>query len=471
MLTIPLTGGSSSSSEQPPLYEQIYRYIRGEIEAGRLAAGEKLPSKRALSAHLKVSQNTVETAYEQLTAEGYLLARPRSGYYVQRLEAPPRAVQTQPPALPPDTPDIPKPAFDFHTGGVDTDHFPFSVWAKLTREILCEDSRRLLQAVHPQGDPTLRAEIARYLREYRGILASPEQIVVGAGSEYLLGLAIQLIGREKRYAVENPGYPKTRRILEGGGAAVVPVELDEDGLRVDRLRRSGAAVVHVTPSHHFPLGTVMPVRRRAELLRWALEEDGRYILEDDYDSEFRFSGRPIPALQGLDTADRVIYFNTFAKTLAPSLRIGYMVLPAPLLAVYRRDFLFYSSTVPSFEQHVLRRFLQEGYFERHLSRMRNRYKAQRDALLGEFARRDPSGKLRILGQESGLHLLLRVRGLEEAAMVASAEAEGVRVYGLSAYYQAGTVPAREGGAVLGYAGFPPSSMEEAVARLAKAWAL
>ena len=465
---------------ETPLYEQLYRYIRGEIETGRLAAGEKLPSKRALCAHLKISQNTVETAYEQLTAEGYLLARPRSGYYVQRMEAPLRpatpfspsavsSVQEEAPSAETASP----PLYDFRTNAVDTDHFPFSVWARLTREILCEDSRGLLRAVHPQGDPALRAEIARYLRDYRGILASPEQIVVGAGSEYLLGLAIQLLGRNRRYAVENPGYPKTRRIFEGGGAEVVPIRLDEDGLRVDGLRRSGADIVHVTPSHHFPLGTVMPVRRRMELLRWAEEAEGRFILEDDYDSEFRFAGRPIPALQGLDRNGRVVYFNTFAKTLAPSLRIGYMVLPEPLLALYQRDFLFYSSTVPSFEQHVLRRFLQDGYFERHLSRMRNRYKEKRDRLLEALARHDPGNAVRIRGAEAGLHLLLQLEGRAEPALTAAAEQAGVRVYGLSGYYapDGAPPPGGMGGVVLGYAGFPPEQIEEAVALLAAAWGL
>ena len=465
---------------ETPLYEQLYRYIRGEIETGRLAAGEKLPSKRALCAHLKISQNTVETAYEQLTAEGYLLARPRSGYYVQRMEAPLRpatpfspsavsSVQEEAPSAETASP----PLYDFRTNAVDTDHFPFSVWARLTREILCEDSRGLLRAVHPQGDPALRAEIARYLRDYRGILASPEQIVVGAGSEYLLGLAIHLLGRNRRYAVENPGYPKTRRIFEGGGAEVVPIRLDEDGLRVDGLRRSGADIVHVTPSHHFPLGTVMPVRRRMELLRWAEEAEGRFILEDDYDSEFRFAGRPIPALQGLDRNGRVVYFNTFAKTLAPSLRIGYMVLPEPLLALYQRDFLFYSSTVPSFEQHVLRRFLQDGYFERHLSRMRNRYKEKRDRLLEALARHDPGNAVRIRGAEAGLHLLLQLEGRDEPALTAAAEQAGVRVYGLSGYYapDGAPPPGGMGGVVLGYAGFPPEQIEEAVALLAAAWGL
>lgn len=471
MLTCPL-----DSRSPVPLYEQLYGYIKTEILNGHLCAREKLPSKRALCAHLKVSQNTVETAYAQLTAEGYVLSRPKSGYYVQELVSP---LLAEPPktgsrdALPPRAAETPTvlPRYDFRTNEVDTGCFPFSVWAKLSRETLCEDSRRLLEAIDPQGDEGLRAEIARYLRDFRGIETFPDRIVVGAGSEYLLGLTVQLLGREKRYAVENPGYPKIHKILGGNGAGTVPIALDENGIRPDSLRASGAEIVHVTPSHHFPLGIVMPVARRQQLLRWAAEADGRYILEDDYDSEFRFSGRPIPALQGLDRSGRVIYFNTFAKSLAPSLRIGYMVLPAPLLADYRERFRFYSSTVPSFEQITLKRFLREGYFERHLSRMRNVYKTRRDRLLEEIARRNRGGRITVSGQDSGLHLLLRVdNGMSEEQLMEAALGAGVRVYGLSGYC---AEPADVAGprVVLGYAGFPPEDIADAVACLANAWNL
>lgn len=470
MLTCTLDSRSST-----PLYEQLYLYIKEEIMNGHLRAKEKLPSKRTLCAHLKVSQNTVETAYAQLTAEGYVFSKPKSGYYVQTMGSP-LIAEPHPAAFCGSTSQakaMPKPSalprYDFRTNEVDTDRFPFSAWAKLSRETLCEDSRHLLEAIDPQGDEGLRAEIARYLHDFRGIEASPDRIIVGAGSEYLLGLAVQLLGREKLYAVENPGYLKIRKILGGNGAKTVSIPLDENGIRPDKLIDSGAEIVHVTPSHHFPLGIIMPAARRQQLLHWAAEADGRFILEDDYDSEFRFSGRPIPALQGLDRSGRVIYFNTFAKSLAPSLRIGYMVLPVPLLEIYLRDFRFYSSTVPSFEQITLRRFLHDGYFERHLSRMRNVYKAQRDRLLQEIGRYNRSRKITVSGQDTGLHLLLRVEnGMSETQLVASALAAGVKVYGLSGYC---SEPADVSGShiVLGYAGFPPDDIADAVARLAKAW--
>ena len=469
MLT-PVIDGESSL----PLYEQLYRYIREEITTGRLAAYEKLPGKRTLAAHLRISQSTVETAYAQLTAEGYLIARPRSGYYVPPLEASlgPPAERDAPAAVSSPSPEADAPLFDFSTGEVDTTGFPFATWARLTREVLGEDSRELLRASPPQGDEALRREIARHLRAFRGIVASPEQILVGAGSEYLLGLAVQLLGRDASYAVENPGYPKIRRILQANGAPVEPVGMDRDGLRLDALQSSGARAVHITPSHHFPLGGVTPVSRRLRLLRWAEERPDRYILEDDYDSEFRFAGRPIPALQGLDRGGRVLYFNTFAKSLAPSLRIGYLVLPPALLERYRRELNFYASTVPRFEQQVLRRFLQDGHFERHLNRMRLRYKARRDALLAALERHDPLHRIAVSGQDTGLHLLLQVEdGWREDELVASAREQGVRVYGLSGYYGAPEQCAVKSAVVLGYAGVPPERMEEAVSRLSRAWNL
>ncbi len=314
------------SSQRRPLYEQLYRYIRGEIEAGRLAAGERLPSKRALAAHLKISVVTVEGAYGQLLAEGYLRSEPKRGFFVQAVQeehrspAPARTLSV--PAPP--TPALP---YDFSTSAVDIALFPFATWAKLMREVLSEQAAPLLASPHPQGLPALRRAIAEHLYRFRGIRADAEQIVVGAGSETLIGLLVQLLGREGGYGVENPGYTKTQRILTSCGAAVRPLPLDGQGLRVDALEEAGVRVVHVTPSHHYPLGIIMPVARRQALLRWAEAAPDRYILEDDYDSEFRFSGRPIPALQSLDGGERVVYLNTFAKSLAPSLRISYMVLP------------------------------------------------------------------------------------------------------------------------------------------------
>ncbi len=453
-----------------PLYEQLYRHIRGEIEAGRLSAGERLPSKRALAAHLKVSVVTVEGAYSQLLAEGYLHSAPKRGFFVEAFEhrSPP---ETAPPAaIPP--PAAARPAFpyDFSTNAVDTALFPFSTWAKLMREVLTSRAAELLSAAHPQGVPELRRAIAQHLYRFRGIRADPEQIVVGAGSQYLIGLLVQLLGREGLYGVEDPGYTKTCRVLTGSGAQVRPLPLDAQGLRVDTLAAAKVRVVHVTPSHHFPLGIIMPAVRRGALLGWAMDAPGRYILEDDYDSEFRFSGLPIPALQSLDRGERVVYVNTFAKSLAPSLRVSYMVLPPHLLERWRREFWFYSSTVPSFEQYALALFMERGHFERHIARARAQYKARREALLA--AARD-TGLLEagsFAGGAAGLHLLLWMcLGYSETELVRRAAEAGVGVAPLSACDLSPAPPERPPALILGYTRTAAEDMAPALLRLKQAW--
>ena len=463
MLTPILDSGAAM-----PLYEQLYRHIRREIEAGRLAAGERLPSKRALAAHLKISVVTVEGAYSQLLAEGYLQSQPKRGFYVQAVQAAPAGGAA---ALPPPE-ETPQPAFryNFSTSAVDTALFPFATWAKLMREVLSQPEDTLLDSPHPQGVPELREAIAAHLYRFRGIRADPAQIVVGAGSEVLISLLVQLLGTQDRYGVEDPGYTKTHRILTSCGAAVAPIPLDDQGLMVDQLDGQGVRVVHVTPSHHFPLGIIMPAARRQALLRWAADRPGRYILEDDYDSEFRFSGRPIPALQSLDGGERVIYLNTFAKSLAPSLRISYMVLPPHLLERWRREFWFYSSTVPSFEQYALARFMDRGHFERHLNRTRTRYKARREALLA--AARD-TGLTRVgsfAGGDAGLHLLLRLnRGWDETQLAARAAEVGVGVSPLSICELTPPPARRPPALILGYTRVAAQDMAPALALLKSAW--
>jgi len=424
------------NNKKQPLYQQLYSFIRQEIEDGKIIPGEKLPSKRRLAAHLKISQNTVETAYNQLCAEGYLCSVPKSGFYAENIgigsvfgdknNKDIQEISLQENNEPYD--------IDFRTNIVDTAHFPFSIWAKLTRETLTLDKRYLLESTPPQGDEELRTEIAAYLHAYRGIEANAEQIIVGAGSEYLLGIIIQLLGKNKLYALENPGYAKIAKILQAQQANISFIPLDDDGMQIEYLRSSGADIAHVTPSHHFPLGIVYPVSRRRELLSWADEKEERYIIEDDYDSEFRYIGRPIPALGSLDRNGRVIYMNTFAKTLAPSLRISYMVLPPKILQLYKENLLFYSSTVPIFDQHILRRFMAEGYLERHLARMRNLYKSRRNIFLEEIEKSSLAHIIKVRGTECGMHLLIGVEGCTEKALTDAALKAGLKVYGLSSYY-------------------------------------
>lgn len=453
-----------------PLYEQLYRAVRADIMSGVLAGGERLPSKRQLAANLRVSQITVETAYGQLLAEGYIASEPRRGYFVQPQLAVPAQAQSAPvvPSVQPTAADDGC-RYDFRTNIVDNGCFPFSTWARLSRSVLSEYSDRLLRATDPCGAPELRQQIARYLRDFRGINISPDNILVGAGSEYLMQLVIQLLGRDRVYGLENPGYRKLYQIFAATGTAVKPLPLDKNGLRADELAKSDASVVYLTPSHHFPLGTVMPVQRRLEILRWASAAPDRYIIEDDYDSEFRYASRPIPALGELDRAGRVVYVNTFAKSLAPGLRIGYLVLPDALMARYRERFSLYSSTVPSFDQHTLAAFLRTGAFERHISRSRKVYQARRDALLAALARELADLPHEVSRSEAGLHLLLHMRnGMRERELIERAAAVGVRVYGLSAYYTPPVTPPRAT-LVLGYAGLTEDKIDAACVLLRQAW--
>ena len=338
-----------------PLYRQLYRHIVEEIASGGLAAGEKLPSKAPPAADLRVSVSTVETAYQMLVAEGYIAARAKSGFTVcriEKLDAPVRPA----PAAPPEPP-AKRWAYDL-ARAVDTALFPFKTWARIQRETVTAHPE-LLNHGSRQGDASLRAAIAKYLHAYRGVVCAPEQIVVGAGIEYLVGLLARLFCAST-FAVENPGYPRTAQVLRNNGVRTVFVPVDGDGMTLDALQAGGAQLAYVTPSHQFPTGATMPIARRTELLRWAGAAPGRYVVEDDYDSEFRYDTRPIPSLQGLDQAGRVIYVSTFSKSMAPSMRIGYMVLPVPVLEMYRAEYGVYSSTVSRFEQQTLCRFMEEG---------------------------------------------------------------------------------------------------------------
>lgn len=459
-----------NSGDPHPLYEQLYRYLRQEIETGRLQAGEKLPSKRQLATDTHLSVVTVETAYSQLVAEGYLRSENRRGFFVQqaaREHRPSLSPTTLPPASPADQPVY---RYDFTTNAVDAENFPFATWAKLTREVLSSQDSALLTSAPPQGVWELRQAIVKHLYHFRGVQVSPEQIVVGAGSEFLTALLVQLLGRGGGYAVEDPGYQKTALILSHCGTDVLPVAVDGQGLNVEALRASGARVAHVTPSHHFPTGVIMPVSRRQELLDWANAAPDRYIIEDDYDAEFRLTGRPIPALQGLDTGNKVIYLNTFTKSLAPSLRISYMVLPPALAHQYRKELFFYSSTVPSFEQYILALFMERGHLERHISRTRKRYRSRRNALLQAA---ESSGLTRfatISGEDAGLHLLLTVHnGQSEAALIQSAKAAGIHVYPLSDYYQAPHPQTLDPVFLLGYTRISIKDMPDVFQRLVACW--
>ena len=426
-----------------PLYEALYRCIRADILSGVLAPGAKLPSKRALALNLEVSKITVEAAYAQLLAEGYIRSTEKVGCFVEAVER-----HAVPPVTPAPVPVETAPLLDL-TGSAPR-QFPFPVWSRLLREVMLDYGESLLLQSPNTGIAELRRAIAEHLSAFRGMQVDENCILIGAGTDFLYNLLIQLLGRDKCYAVEEPGYGKIRRIYAAAGATCIGAGLDENGVRPDSLKN--AQVLHCSPSHHFPTGLVTPVGRRLELLRWA-EEGSRYIIEDDYDCEFRFDAHPMPALQSLDHSGRVIYMNTFSKSLAPSIRISYMVLPRPLMEKFQKDLGFYSCTVPSFEQYTLARFLSRGYFEKHINRLRRSYKGLRNRVIEVLENSPLSDQFTIEERDAGLHFLLRIdTKLSDEALAERCAASGIRVYPLSHYYHSPVPASGRHCLVINYAG-------------------
>ena len=455
-----------------PLYEQLYRSLAAEMRAGTLTAGTRMPGKRRLAAELSVSVNTVDTAYQMLAAEGYLTARERSGFTVQEYLALPQGGAAARCALCAggSAPRRHRPAgaVRFIHPGRGPGAVPLPHMGAAAKELLYS-APELLTPGDARGDAALRQALAGYLAEYRGVQCDPEQLVVGAGLEYLLGLLAPLLPGPA--AVETPGYPRARQVLENNGVPCRCLPVDADGLSLTALSASDAAVCYVTPSHQFPTGVTMPAGRRAELLHWAARAPGRrYIIEDDYDSEFRFDTRPLPSLQGMAGADGpVVYLSTCSRSLAPGIRIAYMVLPRQLLGAWQAKYRLYSGTVGRFEQQTLARFITGGYFTRHLARERTAYKARRDALVAALRTSFAPEELTLAGLHTGLHLLAQLKDPPpDAALRAAARQYGVRCSLLSDYDLTGTAHSAAGTLVLGYGSLPDADCAAAGERLKKA---
>lgn len=462
------------------LYEQIYEHIKKEIREGKLLAGEKLPSTRFLAEYLQVARSTVDYAYGQLLSEGYIESRPCRGYFVCPIEelmfleevgdsAAGDGRSSDPEKGAPSAKEritTGKILVDFSPYDIDMSGFPFGIWKKITKNILNYANSDLFARGESQGDEEFRKTIVRYLHSSRGVNCRPDQVIVGAGNDYLLMLLEKILGRHVRIAMENPTYNRSYRMFRSFAYRIATVDMDEYGMRADKLEQAKVSAAYVMPSHQFPTGTVMPIGRRMELLKWADGEPNRYLIEDDYDSEFRFRGKPIPALQASDRHGRVIYMGTFSKAIAPAIRISFMVLPDPLLEKYRREYAFYSCTVSRIDQSILNEFIRDGYFERHLNKMRKIYQAKHELLLEclQPMRKDFS----IRGENAGLHLLLTSkRGISEKELIEKAAGSGVRVYGLS---ESMMENARERDTVLlGFGGLSEEEIREGVALLTEAW--
>lgn len=445
-LTIELTG-----AEGKCLYQQIYEYIKEEIRKGKLPAGEKLPSTRSLAEYLQVARSTVDFAYGQLVAEGYVEAKPCKGYFVSPVEglfhfpADTGAEGKEKPAEEKDRHGEGGKTckregdggqkqggirYDFSPHALSLKDFPFATWKKITKNILVDANSEMFALGDARGDERLRETIAKYLHSSRGVNCRPDQIIVGAGTDYLFMLLEKILGRHVPVAMEEPTYKRAYRVFQSFAYEIKAIPMDAGGMDVEKLRESGARVAYIMPSHQYPTGIVMPIGRRMELLRWAGEASDRYLIEDDYDSEFRYRGKPIPALQASDRNGRVIYMGTFSKAIAPAIRVGYMVLPEKLLAAYRENCGFYACTVSRIDQRILDEFIREGYFERYLNKMRKIYRARHDFLLGQMSCFER--EFTVSGENAGLHILLTSRSrIPERDLIKAAEKEGLRMYGIS----------------------------------------
>lgn len=419
-----------------PLYEQVYQHIKADIIAGVLKAGDKLPSKRTFAKNNGVSTITIQTAYDQLISEGYVYAIPKKGYYAADIGEMQRIPKVSSISLDIHLPKEPKHyEIDLSGNQVNTDSFPFTVWTRLMREIISDKQKALMETSPTCGIYELREAIANHLKSFRGMLVDPNQIIVGAGTEYLYSLLIQLLGTDKEYCIENPGYTKLVQIYSRYQIACRFASMDEYGITVKELRQSEADIAHICPNHHFPTGITMPANRRYEVLAWANEEKGRYIIEDDYDSEFRTNGKPLPTLFGMDACEKVIYINTFSKSLTPTIRIAYMVLPVHLMNRFYRELSFYSCTVSNFEQYTLAAFMKRGYFEKHINRMRLYYSRQRKKLLECLEKSSLHKISQVMENESGLHFLIRFdTEISEAEIAERLAEKKIRLQPLSEYF-------------------------------------
>ena len=414
-----------------PLYEQIYDYIKTDIQSGRIPYGEKLPSTRFLSKHLEVSRSTVELAYEQLLSEGYIESVPYKGFFVAQIDELYHLKKDKPQPQR-ERKEARRYRYDFTPNGVDLKSFPYNVWRKLSKDILMDDRTELFRSGDSQGEYGFRSAICSYLYQARGVDCTPDQIIVGAGSDYILMLLGMILGMDHTIAFEDPTYKQAYRMAGGMSYNCIPVSMDKNGMKVTELEKSGADIAYVTPSHQYPTGVIMPIRRRMELLKWACEAQGRYIVEDDYDSEFRYKGKPIPALKGYDASEKVIYLGTFSKSIAPAIRLSYMVLPKPLQEAYEQKARFVNSTVSKVDQLIVQKFIEEGYYERHLNKTRALYKSRHDVLIEEL--RPMADICTISGENAGVHLLLTFQnGMTEEELIERAAREDIRVYGLSDY--------------------------------------
>lgn len=416
---------NKDSSE--PLYSQLYHWIKKEIDEERLLPGMKMPSIRQLALHLKVSRNTVDTAYQQLISEGYLESISKSGIWVSEIEKPALDGIEKNFPIKQESNTSYEHLINFEYGNLDIEKFPIKKWKKCISDVVSQENNWLFEYGEKQGELELRKEIAKYLIQSRGVNCSPDQIVITSGTQNSISLICQLLNlHQEKIAIEEPSYDGVRKVFENKGCFIETVPLEKDGISVDHIKLSESKAVYITPSHQFPLGMILPISKRMQLLNWAYQTGG-YIIEDDYDSEFRYRGQPIPSLKSLDEEERVIYLGTFSKSFLPSVRLSYIILPPTLLSQYLRKFSHYSQSVSPIIQRAMALYMESGEFEKHIRRMRKVYQRKHQTLLKSIEQ-NLSTKVEIIGENSGLHILLKLNNISSIELIETAKQKGVKVY-------------------------------------------
>ncbi|WP_018754415.1 PLP-dependent aminotransferase family protein [Paenibacillus terrigena] len=463
-----------------PQYAQLYEQVKTAITEGELTEHMRMPSIRSLAGTLGVSATTVELAYSQLVAEGFLDSQPKRGYYVQKLPDPYRqaggnesrralsVVSSIPRTVP--ARDNREYQYDFHLSKNDHTIFPFELWRRLSNQVLRQSNQDLLFYGDPQGEYGLRVQISNYLRQFRGCECSPEQVVIGSSQHHLLSLMCHLLkGRLQHIGVENPGYLLHAETFRQQGLQVCPIPLQDNGMQVEEVYARQVQAVCVSPSHQYPRGIVMPIAKRLQLLEWAEHVQG-YIIEDDYDGEFRYHGRVIPSLQGLQGGNRVIYLGGFSQVLAPAFCIHYMVLPPDLIAVYQQvEYkMLLEQSASRIHQCTLQAFMERGHLEKHIRKMRKRYGQKHDLLIQSI--QEVFGERAIMiGKDAGFHILLRIdHPLTEHELVLSAREAGVRVASAAhTWIESSSYSYRE--FFIGFAGIELERIEPGIKRLYDVW--
>ena len=452
-----------------PLFEQIYDQFVRDILSGQLSSGTILPATRKLAEDLAVSRNTIDRAYQQLKAEGYVSSLTGSGFSVN--DIPPRRQQPLPkPVAPAKKPDTVQPRYDFVYGSMSADLFPFRSWARCTADVLAELGNSPVISYPPRiGEPRLQEQLCDYLYESRGVRALPEQIIITCGHQHSMEILCNMFQSCEHFTMENPGYDGIREVFRNHNFRIHPISVEEDGISLDGVRETSPGLLYLTPSHQFPSGSVLSVAKRRQLLDWA-DETGSWIIEDDYDSELRYHTNPVPSMQSMDSTGRIIYCGTFSKSLSPAMRVAYMVLPPAAMVMFLNYYHRYNTQVSPLHQLVLAEFMKRGHYTRHINRLRTVYRKKIASLLSAIS--DAFGdQVTVRGGDAGLHILMDVHtSLPQEELIARAASEGIRLYPTRALYVP-PLKCPEHELLLGFPTVPEERFPQIMQKLVGLWGL